>query len=187
MWSLGHAHFTDITAFFLGSKQAVVLIASVAAPLNPSLYCRQNTIVLAWGPCISLNSYISQVPAQLCLTLRDPTDCSLPGSSLHGISQEEYWSGLPFPPPGESSRPRDCTHISYISCINRWVLYHLRHLGTHIMVRCSSVLTGHHWRYTKMHMGWLRMMCCMDLLWAGLCSIIPSNFTYRTQVHWYDC
>ena len=25
--------------------------------------------------------------AQLCLTLRDPTDCSLPGSSVHGIFQ----------------------------------------------------------------------------------------------------
>ena len=25
--------------------------------------------------------------AQLCLTLSDPMDCSLPGSSVHGISQ----------------------------------------------------------------------------------------------------
>ena len=25
--------------------------------------------------------------AQSCLTLRDPTDCSLPGSSVHGIFQ----------------------------------------------------------------------------------------------------
>ena len=25
--------------------------------------------------------------AQLCLTLRDPMDCSLPGSSIHGIFQ----------------------------------------------------------------------------------------------------
>ena len=28
-------------------------------------------------------------------------DCSLPGFSVHGISQQEYWSGLPFPPPGD--------------------------------------------------------------------------------------
>ena len=27
--------------------------------------------------------------------------CSLPGSSVHGILQEEYWSGLPFPSPGD--------------------------------------------------------------------------------------
>jgi len=28
-------------------------------------------------------------------------DHSLPASSAHGISQQEYWSGLPFPSPGD--------------------------------------------------------------------------------------
>ena len=32
-------------------------------------------------------------------------DCSLPDSSVDGISQEEYWSGLPFPPPGDLPNP----------------------------------------------------------------------------------
>ena len=35
----------------------------------------------------------------------DPMDCSLPGSSFHGIPQEEYWSGLPFPSPGDLPNP----------------------------------------------------------------------------------
>ena len=35
--------------------------------------------------------------AQSCLTLSDPMDCSLPGSSIHGIFQQEYWSGAPLP------------------------------------------------------------------------------------------
>ena len=30
-----------------------------------------------------------------------PMNCSLPGSSVHGISQQEYWRGLPFPSPGD--------------------------------------------------------------------------------------
>ena len=30
-------------------------------------------------------------------------DYSLPGSSVHGILQQEYWSGLPFPSPGNLS------------------------------------------------------------------------------------
>ena len=38
--------------------------------------------------------------AQSCPTLCDPMDWSLPGSSVHGISRQEYWSELPFPPPG---------------------------------------------------------------------------------------
>ena len=39
------------------------------------------------------------------MTLFDPLDCSLPGSSVHGSLQarilfrQEYWSGLPCPPP----------------------------------------------------------------------------------------
>ena len=33
------------------------------------------------------------------------TVCSLPGSSVHGISQQKYWSGLPFPPPGDLIDP----------------------------------------------------------------------------------
>jgi len=28
-----------------------------------------------------------------------------------------------------SSQPRDQTHVSYISCIDRWVLHHLREFG----------------------------------------------------------
>ena len=31
--------------------------------------------------------------AQSCPTLSDPLDCILPGSSVHGISRQEYWSG----------------------------------------------------------------------------------------------
>ena len=30
-------------------------------------------------------------------TLSDPMDCSLPGSSVHGFSRQEYWSGVPLP------------------------------------------------------------------------------------------
>ena len=33
---------------------------------------------------------------QSCPTLCDPMDCSPPGSSV-----QEYWSGLPCPPPGD--------------------------------------------------------------------------------------
>jgi len=33
-------------------------------------------------------------------------DCSPPGSSVHGILQQEYWSGLPYPPPGDLPDPQ---------------------------------------------------------------------------------
>ena len=44
--------------------------------------------------------------AQSCPTLSDPMDCSLPGSSVHGIFQAKYWSGVPLPSlPGRIDLP----------------------------------------------------------------------------------
>ena len=43
--------------------------------------------------------------AQSCLTLCHPMDCSLPGSSVHGIFQARVWSGLPFPSPEDLLNP----------------------------------------------------------------------------------
>ena len=40
-----------------------------------------------------------------CPTLCDPTDPSLSGSSVHGISKQEDWNGLSFPPPGDLPNP----------------------------------------------------------------------------------
>ena len=37
--------------------------------------------------------------------LCDPMDCSLPGSFFHGILQQEYWKGLPFPSLGDLPDP----------------------------------------------------------------------------------
>ena len=46
--------------------------------------------------------------AQSCPTLRDPMDCSLPGSSVHGISQARAleWGASPSPHSGSSSNER---------------------------------------------------------------------------------
>ena len=52
---------------------------------------------------------------QLYLTLCDPIDCSLPGSSAHGISQARIleWVAIPFS--RESSQARDETQVSRIA------------------------------------------------------------------------
>ena len=46
------------------------------------------------------------VHAQSCSIPCDPIDCSPPGSSDHEISHARYWSGLPFPSPGDLTDPR---------------------------------------------------------------------------------
>ena len=40
-----------------------------------------------------------------------------------GFSRQEYWSGLPFPLPGDLPPSRDQTRVSCISCTGRRILY----------------------------------------------------------------
>ena len=65
-----------------------------------------------------LSSYVTldrrQRFAQSCLTLCDPTDCSLPGSSVHGVLQARVLEWVVIPFSRGSSRPRDQTWFSHI-------------------------------------------------------------------------
>ena len=61
---------------------------------------------------------------QSCPTVWHPTDCSPAGSSVHGILQARILKRTAMTSSRGSSRPRDQTHVSYVSCIGRQVLYH---------------------------------------------------------------
>ena len=52
---------------------------------------------------------------QPCLTLGHPMDCSPPGSSVLGTFQARMLEWVAVPSSRGSSRPRDGTHVSYIS------------------------------------------------------------------------
>ena len=52
---------------------------------------------------------------QSCLTLCDPMDCSLPGSSVHGILQIRILEWVAFSFSRGSSQPRDQTQVSCIA------------------------------------------------------------------------
>ena len=54
---------------------------------------------------------------QSCSILCDPTDCSPPGSSVHGILQARILEWGAMPSSRGSSQPRGRTWVSYISCI----------------------------------------------------------------------
>jgi len=79
---------------------------------------------LRWLQCLS--GIVLCLVAQSCLTLRDPMDCSPPGSPVHGDSPGKNTRmgchALPqgiFPTQGWNS---GLLH-------SRWVLYHLSHQG----------------------------------------------------------
>ena len=92
--------------------------------------------VYAWdSPLFSLFFYTCLVPVaesfQLCSTFCNTMNCSPSGFSGHGISRQEYWSGLPFPSPwylpNSGIEPKSPTCVSYLG---RWILYCLSHLGS---------------------------------------------------------
>ena len=68
--------------------------------------------------------------AQSCLTLCDPMDCSPPGSSVREIFQVTILEWVAISSSRGSSRPRDQTQASWISCIDRQILLPLSHLGS---------------------------------------------------------
>ena len=53
---------------------------------------------------------------QSCLTLCNSTDCSPPGSSVHGIFPARMLEWVAISAPIGSSQPRDQTHVSCVSC-----------------------------------------------------------------------
>ena len=73
------------------------------------------------------NLYVCEV-AQLCMTLCDPTDCSLPGTSINGIFQATVleWVATSFF--WGSSQSRGQTQVSCIA--GRQMLYCLSHQGS---------------------------------------------------------
>ena len=77
----------------------------------------------------TFTSHMNAKSLQSCLTLCDTTDYNPPGSSVHGIFQARILERVAIPFSRGSSQPRDQTHVSCISCIGGWVLYHQGHLG----------------------------------------------------------
>ena len=86
---------------------------------------------------------------QLCPTLSNPMDCSLPGSSVHGIFQARVleWVAISFS--RGSSWPRDWTtfYLHY-----RQTLYRLSHQGRFLKKGNSKhiLLHGHHAKWNKL-------------------------------------
>ena len=80
-------------------------------------------VVSAWEGCVHV--WVTQ----LCLTLCNPMDCSLPGSSVHGILQARIleWVAISFS--RGSSWPRDWTHVSCVSYPGRWGFFTTAPLG----------------------------------------------------------
>ena len=126
-------------------------------------------------------------------TICNPIDGSPPGSSVHGILQARYWSGLPLPSAGDL--PTQSSGLDLLHC--RLIVYHLSHQGSRINVYSSTVYNRRHgnnpgaqqqlislrrydayiqWNITQPWKEWN----------IGLCSSMDAQWNKsKTNIIWY--
>ena len=92
----------DLTAFWF-TDCSFLAVSSLIRRGKTALWFLQQ------GMCLCAKSFQSYP------TLCDPMDCSLPGSSVHGILQARVLECVAVPSSRGSSLPRDQTSISYAS------------------------------------------------------------------------
>ena len=101
-----------------------------SGPHHESLICTPH----------SLFPSLTSVCVCVCVSRSVVSDSATPWTVAHqaplsvGFTGQEYWSGLPFPPPGESSQPRDPAPVSQIA--DRFFTI-LSHQGSHS--QCTSM------------------------------------------------
>ena len=100
-----------------GIRSSIWFVYCLLPPRAGKIHVGRN-----WVSCT-----LKALVAQLCPTLCNPMDYSPLCSSVHGILQQEYWSGLPFPAPGDLPDPG--IESGEVSCITG-PLYHLSHQGS---------------------------------------------------------
>ena len=79
-------------------------------------FCSTKSELSSW------DRYVCVLVAPSCSTLCDPMDCTLPGSSVHGILQARILKWVAMPSSRGSSWPRSDPHLL---CLMhwRWILY----------------------------------------------------------------
>ena len=93
------------------------------SPVQRLCMQRTETVIVMGGEGRSYACMWAKL-LQLCSTLCNPTDYNLLVSSVHGILQARILEWVAVPSSRGSSRPRDQTLMSYVSCIGRGFLYH---------------------------------------------------------------
>ena len=94
----------EIKRCLLHGRKVMTNLDSILKSRDITLSAKVHLVKAMVFPVVMYGCDESEI-AQSCLTLCDPMDCRPPGSSSMGFSRQEYWSGLPFPSPGDLSDP----------------------------------------------------------------------------------
>ena len=109
--------------------------------------------------------------AQSCLTLQDPMDCSLPGSSVHGIFQARVLEWVPMPSSGDLPNPgvKPMFHMPLPSPY--WSIVDLQNF---ISFQCTTEWFNISVDYASelLYCYWLYSLCC---------TLHPCDLFYNWQ------
>ena len=124
--------------------------------------------------------------AQSCPTLRDPMDCSLPGSSVHGIFQARVleWGAIAF-------SGRLCYHHLNISWNGKaWSLGSFSETNQHLIspLTSTSTFSSHAERFLLVEESWVEiwyifsLLRCLDWILSG--SLKIYTFAKNMKLSW---
>ena len=128
--------------------------------------------------CVCVCVCVCVCATQSCLTLCDPMDCRLPGSSVHGIFQARILEWDAISSSRGSSRLKDWICISCISCLGRWILYHRTTSKAHSLPEVEF------WTWVCLTLKSLFLImaqCCLELCtrpYFRSCKKIPGWYLH---------
>ena len=95
--------------------------------------------------------------AQSCLTLCNLVDCSLPGSSVHGILQARILEWLAVPFSRRSLQPRDQTQVSHIAgrFFTSQATWKLKNTGVGSLSLLQWIFLTQKWKWGLLHCRWI--------------------------------
>ena len=98
----------------------------MAGASSPQMLCQALRLRLTWG-CVAASPCAAAgggVVAESCPALVIARTVARQSSLSMGFSRQEYWSGLPFPSPGNFPNPGIKSESPFVSFIGRHILYH---------------------------------------------------------------
>ena len=117
--------------------------------------------------------------AQSCLTLSDPMDCSLPGSSVHGFSRQEYWSGVPLPSPANMSTYTHSHIHTHTHTHSHMFILKLMYtcILTYSNIACTHTCTQLHTQtFARSHAHSYKDMCSVASERRLLCGLLRAAY-----------
>ena len=121
---------------FLGGTP---VFSGIELEIQDGVVCKRGPVNIPWLQILWFQFYdykfllrvcLYAKSLQSCLSLCDPMDCSLPGSSVPGIHQAAILEWVAVPSSRGSSWPRDRTQVCKSPAAVGTFFNHWRHLGS---------------------------------------------------------